>query len=63
MINKIKKALGCKTNRELALLLDVEESTVSRWKKQGFHKSTERLILLLLRENDKAKETGLEITI
>jgi hypothetical protein len=48
MITKIKKALGCKTNRELALLLDVDESTVSRWNKNGFHKSTERLILLLL---------------
>jgi len=48
MIKKIKKALDCKTNRELALILNVEESTVSRWKKKGFHKSTERLLLLLL---------------
>ena len=48
MIPKIKKALGCKTNRELALLLDVPESTVSRWKKQGFHRSTERVMSLMI---------------
>jgi hypothetical protein len=35
VIKKIKSALNCKTNRELALLLDVAESTVSRWDKTG----------------------------
>jgi transcriptional regulator with XRE-family HTH domain len=55
MIKKIKKALGCKTNRELALLLDVAESTVSRWDKKGFHRSTERLLLLLLNQINKGE--------
>ena len=48
MINKLKTAFGCKTNREFAKKLGVNESTVSRWDKKGFHGSTERIIKLLL---------------
>ena len=57
MIGQIKKILGCVTNRELAALLQVDESTVSRWGKRGFHKSTERLIKTLIDrfENGKIK--------
>ncbi|MCK5607128.1 helix-turn-helix domain-containing protein [Candidatus Pacearchaeota archaeon] len=47
MIKKIKKALGLKTNRELAALLGINESQITRWSKTGFHKSTEALLNLL----------------
>lgn len=47
MINKIKKALNLKTNRELANILGVNESQITRWSKTGFHKSTEALLNLL----------------
>ena len=57
MIKKIKKVLGLKTNRELASLLGVHESQITRWNKSGFHKSTEALLNLILEfaENDKIK--------
>ena len=48
MIKKIKTALGLKTNRELAVLLGVHESQITRWNKSGFHKSTEALLTLIL---------------
>lgn len=48
MITKIKKTLGIKTNRELAILLCIHESQITRWSKDGFHKSTEALLNLLL---------------
>ena len=48
MIKKIKKALGLKTNQELAGLLGVHKTQITRWNKDGFHKSTETLINLLL---------------
>ena len=48
MIKKIKSALNIKTNRELAALLGIHESQITRWSKTGFHKSTEALLELLL---------------
>jgi transcriptional regulator with XRE-family HTH domain len=51
MIEEIKKALGCKTDSELARKLQVDRNTVWRWKNNGFHPSTKRLILLLLEVN------------
>ncbi len=51
MIQKIKKALDCKTDSELARKLQVDRNTVFRWKTKGFHPSTERLIQLLLYTN------------
>jgi len=53
MIERIKEALNCKTDSELARKLKVERNTVFRWKTKGFHPSTERLILLLLGNHKK----------
>jgi len=58
MIEEIKKALDCKTDSELARLLDVDRSTVSRWRIKGFHQSTERLIKLLLQNGSIRKENS-----
>ncbi|NIA28321.1 MAG: hypothetical protein GWP06_00235 [Actinobacteria bacterium] len=55
MIKKIKTALGIKTNRELAALLEVHESQTTRWNKHGFHKSTEALLNLLLDHAESLK--------
>lgn len=56
MIKKIKKALHCKTNRELAKRLSeiagkkIHPEQITLWDKRGFHKSTEALLELLLKE-------------
>ena len=56
LIKKIKLALDCKNGRELAKLLDVDESQISKIKKTGFHgKGTEKLINLLLEKIDVDK--------
>ena len=55
MITEIKNALGIKTNRELAKLLRINESQITRWNKSGFHKSTEALLELLLDIIDESK--------
>jgi|GEM_PF-2233798 len=55
MIEKIKSALSCKTNRELANLLGVHESQITRWKKSGFHKSTEAVFKLILELPEKGE--------
>lgn len=55
LIKKIKLALGCRFDRDLAKKLGVHESQISRFKKTGFHgEGTEKLINLLLEkiEND-----------
>ena len=55
MIKKIKVALDIKTNRELAALVGVHESQITRWNKSGFHKSTESLLTLLLELAENGK--------
>jgi len=53
MITKIKKALDL-NNQEL-IKKGIHKSQLSRWKKNGFHKSTEILFDLLLEKikNDR----------
>lgn len=58
MIDKIKEALDCKTNRELAKKLNVDESLISRWDHKGWRKSTERLLKLLLDRIDRTESMG-----
>ncbi len=55
MIEKIKKALDL-TNQELTEK-GIHKSQLTRWKKNGFHQSTELLFELLLEkiENGKIK--------
>ncbi len=56
LIQKIKTVLGCKTARELAKILGVDESQISKIKKTGFHgKGTEKLINLLLDKINQIK--------
>lgn len=55
MITKIKEALNCKNDSELARLLNINRSRISYWKNKGFHKSTESLLKLLLEEIENGK--------
>lgn len=48
IISKLKELFKCKSSRELATKLQVNESTISRWQKKGFSRSITRLITLLL---------------
>ena len=60
MITKLKKALDCKNDSELARKIGVNRSRISYWKTNGFHKSTENLLKLLLDKMDdkRNKTTG-----
>lgn len=54
MIEKIKKILGCKKNKELAELLSkkggkkIHPEQITQWKNRGFHKSTVILLDALI---------------
>lgn len=61
MIEEIKKALDCKTDAELARKVQVDRNTVFRWKRDGFHPSTERLIKLLLKKNGTKRKANPQI--
>jgi hypothetical protein len=47
-IERLKQSMGCKTNVELAEKLKVDKSTITRWAKDGFSKSIQKIIDFLL---------------
>jgi hypothetical protein len=47
-VERIKQAMGIKTNIGLARKLGVEEKQIYRWINNGFRKSTEKIIDFLL---------------
>jgi len=51
-----KKIKEIKTNRELAKILNVNESQITRWNKQGFYKSTENILFVLFNEYKDLEE-------
>jgi len=67
VMERIKLALHCKKNIDLAKKIDdahgveitqnVHESTISRWDKKGFPKTTETIITLLLDKIDRLNKT------
>ena len=56
ILNEIKKIKEIKTNRELAKILNVNESQITRWNKQGFYKSTENILFVLFNEYKDLEE-------
>ncbi len=47
-VNRIRRALGCKVDAELASKLSTYQPNISRWRSKGFHPSTALLIDSLL---------------
>jgi hypothetical protein len=52
-VERIKAALGCRTDIELAKLLKSYPPNISRWKKRGFYPAIANLIDELLSRVDK----------
>ena len=48
VIYRLKNIFKCQEDQELALKISVAKSQISRLRKNGFHKSTETIIKLLL---------------
>lgn len=52
-VERIKKALGCKTNTALAKRIGSHAPNITRWRKQGFYPSMAGLIDELIKEGTK----------
>lgn len=50
LIEKLKEKLGCKTDTELANIIGVDKTHVSRWKIRGFTEVNKGFIRLILRK-------------
>ncbi len=50
-VDRLKRHLDCRTDRELAELAEVKVSQVTKWRQVGFAKSVNRIIDSLLAPN------------
>lgn len=50
ILNELKRIKNLRFDSQLAVLLKVNHSQITRWRKEGFHKSTKKTLTLIINE-------------